>query len=109
VVIVVDCTKQVPLSNQDDVLQQLGVADKAMTSKLRQCQNFVEIVGRLVERCCSVSVVVGSSTSTSSSSTDNRDDSDDSTAPLAAVDREISVVDIGCGRVYLTISLHSFL
>jgi hypothetical protein len=106
VVIVVDCTKQVPLSNQDDVLQQLGVADKAMTSKLRQCQNFVEIVGRLVERCCSVSVVVGSSTSTSSSSTD---DSDDSTAPLAAVDREISVVDIGCGRVYLTISLHSFL
>jgi hypothetical protein len=110
-----DRTKQVPLSNQADFLQKLGVADKAgkprpgMTSKLRQCQKFVEIVGRLVERCCSsVPVVVGSSTSTSSN-TDNHDNNDDSTAPLAAMDREISVVDMGCGRGYLTFSLHSFL
>jgi hypothetical protein len=99
-----DRTKQVPLSNQADFLQQLGVTDSAgtgkpkqgMTSKLRQCQKFVEIVGRLVERCCldaSVNVNVNVNVNDSS----------------AALDREISVVDMGCGRGYLTFSLHSFL
>jgi hypothetical protein len=94
-----DRTKQVPLSNQADFLQQLGVTDSAgtgkpkqgMTSKLRQCQKFVEIVGRLVERCCLDDLNV------------NVNDSS------AVLDREISVVDMGCGRGYLTFSLHSFL
>jgi hypothetical protein len=100
-----DRTKQVPLSNQADFLQQLGVTDSAgtgkpkqgMTSKLRQCQKFVEIVGRLVERCClDASVNVNGNV--------NVNDSSD-----ALLDREISVVDMGCGRGYLTFSLHSFL
>ncbi len=49
-----------------------------MTSKLRQCQKFVEIVGGLLHK-------------------------------VPGTKRPISVVDMGCGRGYLTFALHSYL
>jgi hypothetical protein len=80
-----DRVKQVPLSNQADFLQALGVTKSdgkprpGMTSKLRQCQKFVEIVGGLVQKL------------------------------PKANDSKIAVVDMGCGRGYLTFALHSYL
>ncbi|CAB9506760.1 Inherit from COG: Methyltransferase [Seminavis robusta] len=84
-----DRSKQVPLNSQSAFLQALGVTDtqgkpkRAMASKLRQCQKFVEIVGNLVEKC---------------SGANNQQQSDC-----------VSVLDMGCGRGYLTFSLHSYL
>lgn len=78
-----DRVKQVPLNNQADFLQALGVTKAdgkprpGMQSKLRQCQKFVEIVGGLVQK--------------------------------VGPDRPISVVDMGCGRGYLTFALHAHL
>ena len=78
-----DRTKQVPLSNQADFFQALGVTRPdgkprpGMTSKLRQCQKFVEIVGGLLNKL--------------------------------PTERPISVMDMGCGRGYLTFALHSYL
>lgn len=85
-----DRTKKVPLLPSEPFLQRLGVSDKdgkpkkGMASKLRQCQKFCEIVGRLVD-----------TTITSLPSSDQ----------IAT----ISSADMGCGRGYLTFSLHSFL
>ena len=65
--------------------QKLGITGAdgkpkiARSSKLRQCQKFVEIVSRLV---------------------------DDSSL---ASSKDLNVVDMGCGRGYLTFSLHSHL
>jgi len=64
--------------------QKLGVTDKdgkpvpRMASKLRQCDKFVEIVGRLVLK-------------------DERSS------------KGVNVLDMGCGKGYLTFSLHNFL
>jgi SAM-dependent methyltransferase len=83
-----DRVKQVPLSNDADFLQALGVTSAegkprpGMTSKLRQCQKFVEIVGGLVQKKVPTAM----------------------TQP-----KSISVVDMGCGRGYLTFSLHAYL
>jgi SAM-dependent methyltransferase len=80
-----DRTKSVPVSTKADFLQALGVTKPdgkprpGMKSKLRQCQKFVEIVGGLVDKLQQVS------------------------------DRPISVVDMGCGRGYLTFALHKYL
>ena len=81
-----DKQKNVPLPTTALFLQKLGVTNangkpvNGMSSKLRQCQKFVEIVGKLV----------GDAVGTSS---------------RAAV----RVTDMGCGRGYLTFSLHSYL
>jgi SAM-dependent methyltransferase len=81
-----DRTKEVPLSNQADFLQALGVTKAdgkprpGMKSKLRQCQKFVEIVGGLVQKI---------------------KDTD--------TERPMTVVDMGCGRGYLTFALHAYL
>lgn len=75
-----DRPKEVPLPSQSDFFQALGVTNVQgkprtnMSSKLRQCQKFVEIVSKLVPQ------------------KDN-----------------LSVVDMGCGRGYLTFALHSYL
>lgn len=80
-----DRVKQVPLSNQAEFLQKLGVTKAdgqpkpRMKGKLRQCQKFVEIVGRIVDEC------------------------------QKQERKKITVVDMGCGRAYLTFSLHSYL
>ncbi|KAG7366799.1 methyltransferase domain containing protein [Nitzschia inconspicua] len=80
-----DREKNVPLSKGAEFLRMLGVTTTdgkprpGMASKLRQCQRFVEIVASLVEK------TVRDETST------------------------ISVLDMGCGRGYLTFSLHSYL
>eukprot|EP00978_Attheya_sp_CCMP212_P036724 scaffold168703_cov41-Attheya_sp.AAC.1 len=80
-----DRVKQVPLDPSDLFLQNLGVSNTegkprpGMSSKLRQCQKFVEIVGNLISSF----------------------KQDQQTC--------ISVVDMGCGRGYLTFSLHSYL
>ena len=82
-----DRVKQVPLDIYADFLQALGVTDhlgkpkRAMASKLRQCQKFVEIVANLVDRVSTIS----------------------------DPDTRISVQDLGCGRGYLTFSLHAYL
>jgi hypothetical protein len=80
-----DRVKQVPLSNDAEFFKKLGVTKAdgqpkpRMKGKLRQCQKFVEIVGRLVDEC------------------------------QLKEQKKISVVDMGCGRAYLTFSLHSYL
>jgi len=80
-----DRVKQVPLSNQADFFKRLGVTNvdgrpkPRMKGKLRQCQKFVEIVGRIVDEC------------------------------QKKERKKISVVDMGCGRAYLTFSLHAYL
>mmetsp|Transcript_20079 Transcript_20079/g.46953 ORF Transcript_20079/g.46953 Transcript_20079/m.46953 type:complete len:436 (+) Transcript_20079:575-1882(+) len=80
-----DRVKQVPLSNRAEFFQRLGVTrddgqpKPRMKGKLRQCQKFVEIVGRIVDDC------------------------------QKQEQKSISVVDMGCGRAYLTFSLHSYL
>ena len=80
-----DRVKQVPLSNQAEFLKALGVTNAdgkpkpRMKGKLRQCQKFVEIVGRIVDEC------------------------------QKREQKKISIVDMGCGRAYLTFSLHSYL
>lgn len=80
-----DRVKQVPLSNKSEFLERLGVTNgdgkpkPRMKGKLRQCQKFVEIVGRIVDEC------------------------------QKKEQKKISLVDMGCGRAYLTFSLHSYL
>ena len=82
-----DRSKKVPLSSKSSFLQALGLTKPdgkprpTMSSKLKQCQKFVEIVSGLVESC--IASRKGVST--------------------------ISTVDMGCGRGYLTFSLHSYL
>ena len=84
-----DRPKNVPLSPSSEFFQKLGVSNKdgkplnGMASKLRQCQKFVEIVGTLI---------------------DNDISSDTSSPPS-----KIRTIDMGCGRGYLTFSLHSYL
>jgi hypothetical protein len=88
-----DRTKQVPLSNQEDYLQLLGITNPqgqtrpGMQSKLKQCQKFVEIVSKLVE---DIMITTSSNPSSLSNST-------------------ISVMDMGCGRGYVTFALHHYL
>ena len=85
-----DRAKNVPLLPSEPFFQRLGVSDKDgkpkknMKSKLRQCLRFCEIVGHLVDTSI-----------TSQSSSDQI--------------TTISSADMGCGRGYLTFSLHSFL
>ena len=80
-----DRTKQVPLSNRAEFFKRLGVTNAdgkpkpKMKGKLRQCQKFVEIVGKIIDE-----------------SQKNEQ-------------KKISVVDMGCGRAYLTFSLHAYL
>jgi SAM-dependent methyltransferase len=83
-----DRVKNTPVDPNHPMWHGLGVTDKihgkprpGMTSKLRQCQKFVEIVGKLVD--------------TVSVETNRKSD--------------ISVIDMGCGRGYLTFALHWFL
>lgn len=84
-----DRIKKVPLSTSEEFFQKLGVTNSdgkpmsGMASKLRQCQKFVEIVSNLVEA--------------------KYDSSSNSKA------KNIRVIDMGCGRGYLTFSLHSYL
>lgn len=82
-----DRIKQVPISHRESFLQSLGVTKEdgqprpGMASKLRQCQKFVEIVGGLVEK----------------------------TLRGSSKEGPITVLDMGCGRGYLTFALHSYL
>lgn len=79
-----DRIKKVPVSTKASFLQALGLTKPdgkprpAMSSKLKQCQKFVEIVSNLI-----ASIHNGKET--------------------------IDIVDMGCGRAYLTFSLHSYL
>jgi hypothetical protein len=81
-----DQPKNVLLSPSAPFFQKLGITDTngkpkvARSSKLRQCQKFVEVVSRLVDE-----------------------------AMLSSSSKELKVVDMGCGRGYLTFSLHSHL
>lgn len=80
-----DRIKQVPLSHTPEFLPALGVTKPdgsprpGMSSKLRQCNKFVEIVSGLIHK---------------------------TTQPPP---KKIRVVDMGCGRGYLTFALHSYL
>lgn len=86
-----DRTKSGPVDVSHPIWVALGVTSSSekkpntvkpgMSSKLRQCQKFVEIVQQRVAECLE-------STSNTSS---------------------ISIIDMGCGRGYLTFALHSFL
>jgi Methyltransferase domain len=75
----------------------IKAAPKAnMASKLRQCQKFVEIVHRLIAECESTNDV-------------NAMEGETMTARNQYPWDRISVVDMGCGRGYITFALHSFL
>ena len=84
-----DREKNVPLDSSALFLQKLGISDVRgkprhnMKSKLRQCQRFCEIVGAII--------------------LDSPKDSSDQSK------ENVKVVDMGCGRGYLTFSLHSYL
>jgi len=83
-----DKPKNVLLSPSHMFFQKLGITDEngkpkaARSSKLRQCQKFVEIVSRLV---------------------------DSSKIAVTSNSNHLKVVDMGCGRGYLTFSLHTYL
>lgn len=85
-----DREKTVPVKTNAPFLQALGITKQdgkpkpGKSSKLRQIQKFVEIVSKLVEKANS-----------------NGDTSSQS--------RPISIVDMGCGRGYLTFALHAYL
>jgi hypothetical protein len=82
-----DREKKVLLPKAAPFLQALGLVKPngtprpAMKSKLKQCQKFTEIVSGLIDSCMAT-----------------RQDSP-----------KIKVLDMGCGRSYLTFSLHSYL
>ena len=84
-----DREKKVPLPKTAPFLQALGLVKPdgtprpAMKSKLKQCQKFTEIVSGLIDSCRT-------------------------TAHSADISR-IQICDLGCGRGYLTFSLHSYL
>eukprot|EP00536_Pseudo-nitzschia_multiseries_P014600 jgi/Psemu1/215267/e_gw1.734.3.1 len=92
-----DRVKQVPLSNRAEFFQRLGVTKDdgqpkpRMKGKLRQCQKFVEIVGRIVDEC-----------QTQQQQQRQQQQRNHHHQP-------ISVVDMGCGRAYLTFALHAYL
>eukprot|EP00979_Chaetoceros_neogracilis_P003459 scaffold596_cov227-Chaetoceros_neogracile.AAC.8 len=81
-----DQPKNVLLSPSAPFFQKLGITDAtgkpkiARASKLRQCQKFVEIVSRLVDE-----------------------------SKILSESEQLRVVDMGCGRGYLTFALHSHL
>ena len=81
-----DQPKNVLLSPSAPFFQKLGITDAtgkpkiARSSKLRQCQKFVEIVSRLVDE-----------------------------SNVLSESEQLRVVDMGCGRGYLTFALHSHL
>ncbi|OEU22494.1 hypothetical protein FRACYDRAFT_223474 [Fragilariopsis cylindrus CCMP1102] len=83
-----DRIKMVPLSNQAAFFKALGVTNEngkpkpKMQGKLRQCQKFVEIVGKIV---------------------------DELQGEEQKNHHTINLVDMGCGRAYLTFSLHHYL
>jgi Methyltransferase domain len=66
--------------------RQTGIIKPTMAAKYRQCQKFVEIVSRLVP---------------AASAADNNNNN--------SQQRNITVVDMGCGRGYLTFALHAHL
>ena len=83
--------KTIPLSPSSEFFQKLGVSNadgkpvpvNGMSSKMRQCQKLVEIVGNLV---------------------------DNASSNLSSTSRgKMRVIDMGYGRGYLTFSLHSHL
>jgi Methyltransferase domain len=88
-----DRVKNVPLSTDELFLQRLGVTKpdgkprKGMQSKLRQCQQFVQIVSGLINKA-------------KTAEHGQQERSSDDT---------IKIIDCGCGRGYLTFSLHAFL
>jgi hypothetical protein len=83
-----DRVKKVPLSNQAAFFKVLGVTNEngkpkpKMQGKLRQCQKFVEIVGKIV---------------------------DELQGEEQKNHHTLNLVDMGCGRAYLTFSLHHYL
>mmetsp|Transcript_32798 Transcript_32798/g.49441 ORF Transcript_32798/g.49441 Transcript_32798/m.49441 type:complete len:527 (-) Transcript_32798:2568-4148(-) len=75
-----DRIKQVPVSQQASFWNALGLSKKP--SKRRQCQKFVEIVGNLVKQMPTMK---------------------------SSKVKSIQTIDMGCGRGYLTFSLHHHL
>jgi len=88
-----DQQKNVLVSSSALFFQRLGITDTngkpkvAKSSKLRQCQKFVEVVSKLIDDSL-ISVTSNS-------------DNDAKERP------SIKTLDMGCGRGYLTFALHS--
>jgi SAM-dependent methyltransferase len=77
---------------------QTGIVKPTMAAKYRQCQKFVEIVARLVP----ASPAASAAASSNSNDNDNYNNNN-------SQQRNITVVDMGCGRGYLTFALHAHL
>lgn len=90
-----DVPKNVPLQTTEPFLRSLGVTDikgrarPSMSSKLRQCQRFVQIVGALSDKHLAKDY------------RKNAKNTDENNT--------LSFVDMGCGRGYLTFALHAYL
>ena len=93
-----DRVKKVPLTSFDSaaLLRTIGIADgsgkirASMRGKYDQVNEFLKVVGETVGSSCA-SLTSGK----------------DSASPL--VDKSFTVVDCGCGKAYLTISLYFYL
>lgn len=95
-----DTPKNLLLDASAPFFQRLGISDAngkpkhKKNSKLKQCQKFVEITSKLIEK--------------SGMTVTNENNYVDSTKPVSD-SKVLKIVDLGCGRGYLTFSLHAFL
>lgn len=98
-----DQPKNVLLPPSAQFFQKLGISDAegkpkiGMSSKLRQCQKFVEIVSRLVNEYASRALPP--------KNTNGKQEYDYDTDGLQKKS-VLRTIDMGCGRGYLTFSLH---
>lgn len=108
-----DRKKNVPLSSASPYLYKLGITNKVgkptvgMSSKLRQCQKFVDIVGKLIDDFIIQQQLPSLSTTTTTAITETLMTQNHQHQQQKY--SRIHTMDMGCGRGYLTFCLHSYL
>ena len=106
-----DRKKNVPLSSASPYLYKLGITNKVgkpmvgMSSKLRQCQKFVDIVGKLIDDFIIQQQLPSLLSTTTTAITETLMTQNHQHQKYS----RIHTMDMGCGRGYLTFCLHSYL
>ena len=109
-----DRKKNVPLSSASPYLYKLGITNKVgkpmvgMSSKLRQCQKFVDIVGKLIDDFIIQQQQLPSFLTTTTTAISETLMTQKHRHQQQKYSR-IHTMDMGCGRGYLTFCLHSYL